>query len=312
MTLGNRLDTTKNHRWAVVLAGGNGVRLLPLTRLLTGDDRPKQFCTVVGNETLLQQTTRRIAALIPREQTLVAINRKHLHFAESQIPALLPSVVVQPENRGTAPAILYSLLSLCAKDPGAQIALFPSDHYFADDAAFMKSVRHAYQACEQRPDLVVLLGIEPNRPEVDYGWIEPAERLPGVLDGSLFRVGSFWEKPELEVAGFLFAKGCLWNSFALVSSAGALLRLIREAAPDLYWRFEAVRHDLGTSQEPVGVADLYSRISSVDFSRQVLAVRPDLLTVLPVGDAGFVDLGRPVRVLNALKDVAARTPRVSH
>ncbi|MEO8131899.1 MAG: sugar phosphate nucleotidyltransferase [Bryobacteraceae bacterium] len=302
------LQNRSNHCWAVVLAGGNGVRLLPLTHALTGDDRPKQFCALVGGRTLLQQTTRRIEKLIRPDQTLIAITRNHRQFVESQVPHLASSVVVQPENRGTGPAILYSLLSICRKDPNAQVAIFPSDHYFARDAVFMEYVRLAYEASLQRPGLVVLLGIVPNRPEPGYGWIEAAECLPGVIDGSLFRVGQFWEKPDPPIAEMLFARGCLWNSFVLVGSSGALLRLIREAAPDLYWRFETVRPALGTPEESDAVAEIYSRIPPVDFSGQILAARPDLLSVIPVCGAGFVDLGHPDRVLTALQHAASSRP----
>src|SRR2546430_10443326 len=131
-------------RWALILAGGDGRRLRPLTRQIAGDDRPKQFCPVLGGETLLEQTRRRVAALAPSERVLVVVVRAHERFY-APLLADVPSrcVVIQPENRGTAPAILYGLLRLTAMTPVAPVALFPSGHYVSDDAAFIAHVEGA-------------------------------------------------------------------------------------------------------------------------------------------------------------------------
>lgn len=95
------------HRWGVVLAGGDGKRLLPLTRLMTGDDRPKQFCAVVGDRTLLQQTRCRVARMISPDQTLLVLIRAHERFYQTEVADASPSLLLaQPQNRGTSAAIL--------------------------------------------------------------------------------------------------------------------------------------------------------------------------------------------------------------
>jgi mannose-1-phosphate guanylyltransferase len=265
------------HHWAVILAGGDGVRLRSMTRGIAGDDRPKQFCPLVGEDTLLTETRRRAALTVPAHRTLVVVNRAHERFYTPLLADLrAPGLVAQPENRGTAPAILYALLVL----------------------AFMRQVEHAFDGCARRPDLMTLLGIAPDRPEPGYGWIEPGEPVVGASSG-LREVRGFWEKPAAAEAERFRAQGWLWNSFVMVGRVSTLLALLRLAVPDLYRSFAEITAALGTVGELPALERLYCGLSSVDFSRQVLAARPDRLAVLPVGGVHWDDLGDPERVLAA-------------
>ncbi len=134
------------HRWGVILAGGEGKRLLPLTRRITGDDRPKQFCPIIGGKTLLDQTRSRVSRMVLAQQTLLVVTESHERFYARQASVSHPSLLlVQPQNRGTAPAILYSLLRLRELDPNAVVGFFPSDHYFVDDEAFVRTIDTAFE-----------------------------------------------------------------------------------------------------------------------------------------------------------------------
>src|SRR6266404_687886 len=110
------MDSTKvvsipdESRWAVILAGGEGTRLRSLTRSIAGDERPKQFCVVCGKETLLQQTVRRVARVVRPSRTKVVLTRDHESFFDARTKESATSAIIQPANRGTTPAILYSLL----------------------------------------------------------------------------------------------------------------------------------------------------------------------------------------------------------
>lgn len=288
-----------HHRWAVILAGGDGVRLRSLTRGITGDDRPKQFCALVGENTLLTQTRRRAALAVPVHRTLVVVNRAHERFYTQQLADLrAPALAAQPENRGTAPAILYALLLLAGRRAGADtVAFLPSDHYLSNDGAFMAQVEQGLEDCARRPDLVTLLGIAPDRPEPGYGWIEPGDPVVGVGRSGLCYVRRFWEKPAAPEAERFRAQGWLWNSFVMVGRVSTMLALIRLTVPDLYRSFAEIGPALGTVGETPALERLYCGLPSVDFSRQVLTARPDRLAVLPVRGVHWNDLGDPDRVL---------------
>ena len=295
----SELDTPSP--WGLILAGGDGTRLRPLTRRIVRDERPKQFCPVLSNETLLEQTLRRAALLVSPDRTLAVVVRAHERFY-APLLADLPArcMVIQPENRGTAPAILYGLLRLITMAPRGPVAIFPSDHYVSHDAAFIAHVDGALQAVIARPDLVVLLGITPDSADGEYGWIEPGDPIMGSSPWDLCRVRQFWEKPFPRMAQTLRARGCLWNSFVMVAYPSAILTVIENAVPALFDAFGSVRSRLATPWEDDTLDRLYSRLPSTDFSRQVLATCPTNLAVLALNGVGWNDLGVPRRVMATL------------
>ena len=308
-----QLVRRRNERWAVILAGGDGARLRSMTRAIAGDDRPKQFCPIIGGHTLLDQTRGRVALSVSPDRTLIAVTETHQRFYQP-LAATLPKelLVAQPNKKGTAPAILYALMRVAVKSPKAIVGLFPSDHFFADNEAFMSHVDSAYDAVRARPDAVTLLGITPEAPEVEYGWIEPQTSVLSSLPGSITRVRRFWEKPAATVAQSLMARGCLWNSFVMVGRVDSLLKMTRRALGELYDSFAEVVPTFGTPAEPGAVRELYSRISETNFSHEVLAMSPDDLAVMRVGEVGWSDLGEPARVLATLAQMGVQTELAAH
>lgn len=284
-------------RWAVILAGGDGTRLRSFTRSITGDDRPKQFCPVIGGETLLDQTRRRVASVVPREKTVFVVTKSHERFYQPLADSLPRDLLmVQPMNKGTAPAILLPLLRIASQSPEAVVAVFPSDHHFANDKKFMSHVEAGFEMARRNPSIVTLMGITPEAPEAEFGWIEP--HSPSL--GGVSRVRRFWEKPSPGVARRLMDRGCLWNSFVMMGRVDAFLGLIRRALPDLYRFFDAVTPVLGTADEACNLRALYSWIPETNFSHEVLAARPGDLGVMKIDNVGWSDLGEPSRVLAAM------------
>ena len=163
--------------WAIVLAGGEGVRLRPLVRLVCGDDRPKQFAPLLGGRSLLEATLDRVARGIPDDRTVVVGVRHQARYWQGAGASAGGHVLVQPESRGTAAGILYAAHWLWWRDPDATVAVFPSDHFVSDEPSFMDHVRVVAGAPDLMPDRLVLIGARPAWAETEYGWIQPGERL---------------------------------------------------------------------------------------------------------------------------------------
>jgi mannose-1-phosphate guanylyltransferase len=301
-----KLESTDcGKEWAVILAGGDGTRLKSLTRKIAGDERPKQFCSVLGKVTLLEETRARAALELARERTLYVVNRIHEpYYGPILRNEPVSNLVVQPSNRGTAPAILYSLLRIAAVDPHAVVAYLPSDHYVSDNEQFMAHIHAALEIARRRTDLVILLGLDPESPEVEYGWIEPAEPIRG--QSRIYGVHRFWEKPNQLLAQLLQRRGCLWNSFVMIASVQALLGIIESALPQLCSSFIVMAPFLGTPEESNLIDKLYARMEETNFSHQVLAHRPERLAVLKVTGVRWNDLGEPRRVLASLSMAGVR------
>src|SRR5262249_7385168 len=127
-----------------------------LSRRITGDERPKQFCPLISDMSLVKETQKRIALELPKEQTLFLINRLHEPYYSDILSDIAASnLIEQPCNIGTAPAILYSVLKIAAADPRAFVAFFPSDHYVSDNTKFMAHIRRAFETVRERPNLVI-------------------------------------------------------------------------------------------------------------------------------------------------------------
>jgi mannose-1-phosphate guanylyltransferase len=306
---GARQDDGRGQRWGLVLAGGDGARLRALTRELSGDDRPKQFCAVLDRRTLLEATWARMDGVIAPEHRMVVVTRHHEAFYGPLVERLRPAeLVAQPDNRGTAAGILYPMLRLAARAPGATVAVLPSDHHFSDESCFMARVEAAFDAVAVRPDRLVLLGMVPDTAEPEYGWIEPGDLLALGGPRDLYRVARFWEKPAARLAEALRRRGCLWNSFVMVGAVETFLAAIACTLPALYGALDNVTPAFGTATEADAVRAVYTALPATDFSRQVLTPGASRLAVMPVAGVTWSDLGSPDRVRRARREPAMLEP----
>ena len=292
--------------WAAILAGGEGRRLNSVTTALTGEPTPKQFCRLLGPNTLLEDTRQRLAGVVDDKQTVLLLSTKHRRFYVELSQSRPPSLMVeQPANQGTGAAVAFALGRIRRADRDAVVAFFPSDHHYTNVGAFRRAVAAAYRIASQQWDRLVLLGATPQGAEPDYGWIEPSQpvkNLPGA-DYPVFEVARFWEKPNLAVAKSLFQRQALWNTFITVGTVDAFRRAFMATQPQLAGAMDAVAAASPRTESYV-VAEEYERLPHFCFSNDVLALAPELLTVVPLRASGWVDIGRPDRLADVQRPAA--------
>jgi mannose-1-phosphate guanylyltransferase len=298
-----------SNRWALVLAAGSGTRLSGLTADGTGASVPKQFCSLTGGASLLEEALARAATVAAPERTAVVVAAEHRRFwqgALAQLPA--ENVIVQPSNRGTANGILLGLSAILERDANAIVTILPSDHYIEREAVLGAALERAVVAIESSgSETITFLGIAPDAVDPELGYIVPGARR---ADGSR-AIARFVEKPARSVAARLVRERALWNSFILVARVSALVELIERRFPVEVLAFRSLWSQARLSARlPRELERLYEKLPEIDFSRHVVEGADAPLGVVVVPRCGWSDLGTPQRVGDALARVrGGRAPR---
>jgi mannose-1-phosphate guanylyltransferase len=278
----------------LVLAAGEGSRLQALTMTASGVAIPKQFCSLGGGASLLQQALRRAHAVASPEQTCAIVAEQHRRWWQALPLGISPqNLIRQPRNRGTANGILLPLLRIMHRDPDATLLVLPSDHYVRNEDVLASSLRQAMSALERNGDHLILLGITPEEADPELGYIVG----DGVSEAGIRAVSAFVEKPTKDAARELIASGGVWNSFIFAAQARTLLRIFEERCADLVGEMRCIislPNDQATSK--ARIEELYERLPQLDFSRDILQRSPSALKVLTVPACGWSDLGTPRRV----------------
>jgi len=282
--------------WAIVLAGGEGIRLRDLARDEYGERAPKQFCRFGGERTLLAAALARAERLVPRDRIVASVLEPHRRWwgpALAGRPA--GAVVSQPCSRGTAAGVLAPLLRILREDPDARVVILPSDHAVADEVILRRSLEHAVRIAERRPDDLVLLGFTPDAPDPALGWIVPSPER----EWDSHRVVAFEEKPERGRASRLMEEGGMWNGLLMAARAAGLIGLYERFLPEL---MPAVAEILRPPRAGSGARReaAYERMPNRDVSRDLLTPAVAHLRVVRVPSCGWSDLGTPASLLRWL------------
>ena len=291
--------------WALILAAGEGSRLRGLTTIPGGLSVPKQFCSLQGGPSLLEETLWRAESVAQRNRMVTVVAAQHRRWWEAPPWSAEPeNVIVQPENKGTAPGLLLPLLHIARRDPNATVVVLPSDHFVRTEGVLARGLQQAARLARIDHEHVYLLGLVPDEIDPELGYI-----LPGTRAGtSASSVRQFIEKPSLDVARDLVQDGALWNVFILAASAHALLGLYTSRYPGLVSDMSrAVDQDGADPLAAKAARALYPQLPTLDFSRDVVQGQESRLRVLTVPACGWSDLGTPRRVAETLSRITRKS-----
>jgi len=289
--------------WSIVLAGGEGTRLAPMIRQWLGDERPKQYCTFTGTRSMLQHTVDRADCLAVPHQRVTIVGARQEEDAHRQLSDRGGSLVVQPANCDTAPGVYLPLTYVRSADPCATVVIYPSDHFVHPEGHFIEAVRNAVLAVQLLEDRVILLGIQPDGIDLDYGYIQLDRLLGGYGPHSLWSVGRFVEKPEPRVARSFTRGGVLWNTMVVVAKLETLWRLGTKVLPSMMRQFETLLPAIGTPRESRVLTAIYETMPVRNFSMDFLEQVPHKVSAFDVKGVLWSDWGRPKRIAQSLRKI---------
>jgi mannose-1-phosphate guanylyltransferase len=274
------------HAYAVIMAGGGGTRLWPLSRR----NRPKQMIPLVEERTLFQTTVQRLDGLLPPERIVVVTVAAQAEELMAQTPVLpRENFLLEPAPRGTASVVGLAALDLRKRDPEAVMVILPADHYIRNTDLFHLILRVGVEVATR--EYLVTLGITPTFPSTVYGYIQRGRPLPEAFNYPAYEVLRFIEKPDEGKARQMIASGDhSWNSGMFIWRAQSILKEISRLMPGLDATLKEIDKAWGTSSQDqvlqshwVGLED-----QTVDYGIMEKAER---VAVLPAGGLEWSDIG---------------------
>jgi len=267
------MKSTNKNIYAVIMAGGTGTRFWPLSR----ESSPKQMLRIVGEDTMIRQTIKRLHNLLPLENISIVTNEKqafdlNLHLAELKKGKNHLKIIAEPIGRNTAAAIGLAAVHLKKVSKDSVMIVLPADHVIADEKAFIEVMKKAVGCADS--DYLVTLGIKPSKPETGYGYIKAG--AGGQVSG-VRRVKKFTEKPDKETAeGYIKDGNYLWNSGIFVWKVSAILDEMKKYMPQLYKGLIGIERWINTKGEKKAIEEAYSRLESISIDYGVMVVPADV------------------------------------
>lgn len=270
-------------RHAVIMAGGAGVRLWPLSRR----SRPKQVLKLFSGTSLLRESYERVASLLAPEQIHVITNESHLPFVSEDLPELpKENLIGEPVGRDTANAVALATAVVRKRDPEAVVGIFTADHVITPIERFRNSLDQAYQVAEQQPEVLVTMGIKPSRPDTNYGYIRRGERV----GEHVYRVRAFTEKPSADQAVEYLSSGeYYWNSGMFVWQASTILDELKRNLPLSYDAACEIAEAWPTEGGKQRLRDLYPGLEKISIDYAVME-HAEHVQVVQL-DCRWVDVG---------------------
>lgn len=270
--------------YAVIMAGGTGTRFWPKST----SKHPKQFLKLFGKETMIQQTVNRLSPFIESENVLVVTNSDYIPFVENQLPSVpAHQVIGEPVARNTAPCVAAAAAILQKIDPDSTMVVLPADHRIENRERFLNVLEGAAELADESEALITI-GIEPNRPETGYGYIQyDNDTKSEAGDFSAYSVRSFTEKPELEKAkSFLESGDYVWNSGMFIWKTSAILSAFENYLPEI---FELTQELVKSDVTDADVKKFYEACPSISVDYGIME-KAENVKVIPA-EFGWNDVG---------------------
>jgi len=265
--------------YVLILAGGTGTRLWPRSRTSS----PKQLLALIGGQTMMQSTVKRVLPIVPVEHIFVASNRDYGPLIKDQVPDLpRQNIIEEPSGKNTAPCIGLAALHM---DRDEVMASLHSDHFIADEEGFRQSLLAAEEVAKQ--GYLVTLGIQPDKPETGYGYVQRGEQLGVYNEHKVYEAARFLEKPDLATAEKFVASGeYYWNSGIFIWQISTLLEAFGRHLPEFATHLKELEQALADGQ-PIG--SIWEQIQPVSIDVGIME-RAEKVAVVPV-DFGWNDGG---------------------
>ena len=276
--------SNKNY-YCIVMAGGIGSRFWPLSRTAC----PKQFIDILGvGKSLLQQTFERMVKICPVENIFIVASNSYKNLILEQLPEVKESqLLLEPMRRNTAPCIAYATYKIRKRNPEATVIVSPSDHLILNEQVFTNTVNLALDFASKNNALLTL-GVKPNRPETGYGYIQVGKPVKGI--NGLYRVKTFTEKPNLEMAKVFLSSGeFFWNSGLFIWNLNAITQALEEHLPEVNSLFSEVASLLDSADETAAIEKTYAECKNISIDYGVMEKAENVFVIC--SEFGWSDLG---------------------
>lgn len=289
-----------NMNYAVIMAGGSGTRLWPLSR----KNKPKQFQPLISEKTLLQETYDRVRKFLPDEQIFISATPEYEAEILKQLPNLpKENCILEPSARNTTAAHGFIAFNLLSRDSDAVFTTLPSDHAIQNLDAFVNANLAAFDAVKKYPEKLVTLGITPTAPETGLGYIKIGKDFDIINDEKIYKIDAFIEKPDLETAKKYIADwGYLWNSANYFFRADTLLNWIKKYRPSSYQILNQINELTKINPKDIKISELYNTIDKEQLA-DAICEQKDLEPLVIPANLGWSDVGNWGAVYDLLSKI---------